>query len=195
MRKFSNSLLALTTSAIVAFLILAGVAVWQRERTMPQVQPLQPSPSQARPEPTPRPTTAPTVQPSSDPTANWKTYRNDKYGFEIKYPTGWLSRKFKSNPGQLFGIVFYEKEGEEKSVDIQAYPLKEPIENFIKRAKEITSVKKLSIQGYPAVLLGPEGAQGGVLQIFKNDRVFMIGTHYTAVNIWMQMYPTFRFLD
>lgn len=25
-----------------------------------------------------------------DETANWKTYRNGKYGYEIKYPPGWM---------------------------------------------------------------------------------------------------------
>ncbi len=28
---------------------------------------------------------------SVDETANWKTYKNDKYGFEIKYPSAWYS--------------------------------------------------------------------------------------------------------
>ena len=27
-------------------------------------------------------------QKKSDPTANWQTYRNEKYGFELKYPEG-----------------------------------------------------------------------------------------------------------
>jgi len=34
---------------------------------------------------------APEVKPSKDETADWKTYRNEKYGFKIKYPPDWRS--------------------------------------------------------------------------------------------------------
>lgn len=35
------------------------------------------------------PTIVPSPTPSPDPTADWITYKNAKYGFEIKYPNGW----------------------------------------------------------------------------------------------------------
>ena len=43
------------------------------------------------------PTPKPPVQPSPTPvannkTANWKTYRNESYGFEFKYPTGYATK-------------------------------------------------------------------------------------------------------
>ena len=31
-----------------------------------------------------------TISPTPDPTADWKTYRNDKYGFEFKYPVEYI---------------------------------------------------------------------------------------------------------
>lgn len=36
------------------------------------------------------PTSGLVVTPTPDPTANWKTYTNTKYGFEIKYPTNYF---------------------------------------------------------------------------------------------------------
>lgn len=36
-------------------------------------------------------TSQPTPDPSSsDETANWKTYRNENFGFEVKYPSEWM---------------------------------------------------------------------------------------------------------
>jgi len=39
------------------------------------------------------PTSTIVLQPSLTPnkTANWKTYRNDEFGFEVKYPSGWFA--------------------------------------------------------------------------------------------------------
>lgn len=43
------------------------------------------------PIPTPIPTPTPTPKAEIN-TSNWQTYRNDEFGFEVRYPEGWIFR-------------------------------------------------------------------------------------------------------
>lgn len=61
---------------------------------------------------TSKPTLSPTVSVSptpvsiADPTANWKTYINKKYGYQIKYPSNWKSTET-DDPGLGDGPLTY----------------------------------------------------------------------------------------
>lgn len=49
---------------------------------------------------------APSFEALTDPTADWKTYKNTDYGFEIKYPNGWSVEE--DLPNKNFLVKFSE---------------------------------------------------------------------------------------
>lgn len=73
-KGFANTILM----AIIVVLLGALVYVAFVKKSEPTVK--QQSPGQ---------TTTPTLK---DETADWQTYRNEKYGFTVKYPQDWFSR-------------------------------------------------------------------------------------------------------
>lgn len=55
-----------------------------------------------------------TVEEIKDQTVNWETYTNDKYGFEIKYPSDWVETKniFSDDPDMVFCPSALQNTGE-----------------------------------------------------------------------------------
>jgi hypothetical protein len=59
-----------------------------------------------------------TEQPQADETANWKTYRNDEYGFELKYPNHWTFSEYQVGNGIAVG--FESSKAIQEGCDIDA---------------------------------------------------------------------------
>jgi len=75
--KFSPPLIA----TFVLFLVLVGAISFFLGKFLSQPKSSPHPISQVSPSPSPS-----TPTPTPDPTANWKTYKNEKYGFEFRYP-------------------------------------------------------------------------------------------------------------
>lgn len=86
-QKGKKMMLMIVVHAIVIATI--GYLVYQNMQFRKQISLLQPTPIAS---------ITPTVLPTTDPTANWKTYINNKYKYEIKFPSLW---DFNRGPGNL----------------------------------------------------------------------------------------------
>ncbi len=76
-------------------------------------------------------------------TSDWKTYRNEEYGFEVKYPKGWYWEAYTDEfaTHTLLAIGFYpvgKERGYEYRGDIElSYREKKPFDSFDQYIKEI----------------------------------------------------------
>jgi len=88
-------------------------------------------------------TTSQTVQPA-DSTAGWKTYRNDKYGFEVRYPTktAILDWVVQSDPsGSIFiGDPEYNQEGITIWIGSGSFLLGNSVSDIQKSAQKVEKI-------------------------------------------------------
>jgi hypothetical protein len=83
-RGFAPIIIVLAAAAAIA--LAGGIFYFTRKQQVPPVivaPPPAPGPASITP-------TAGLTPSSSGDMSSWKTYRSDKYGFELKYPTEWI---------------------------------------------------------------------------------------------------------
>jgi len=85
------------------------------------------------------------LSPIPDPTANWKTYKNDEYGFEFKYPSKFSVQQFKGD--KSFSLIYKSLSiwintyNNEPSLNLQDYITKEYCKNGPLICKDLTKNK------------------------------------------------------
>lgn len=124
----------------------------------------------------------------TDETANWKTYRNEEYGFEIKYPKGW--EVLNNNPyGKILDFSFRDK----KYDGSFEWPGLRITDKDV--AGEFNDIKT------PSRFFKKEEAENEVIRIYFDEngrRLYATCALYlepTIIEICNQILSTFRFLE
>ena len=148
-----------------------------------------------------------------DETANWKIYRNKKYGYEIKYPEDWKfeEQKLMANLGHLNSILL---QSNKKSSNLEENSLSVDIWNFsvysydqliepppggidpdsVKKGKTIIDSQQATELSYTLVGDISSGSQGAK-EVFVQKNQLLYKVKRDNSKECDQILSTFRFLD
>ena len=140
------------------------------------------------PNPQPQPTPVSTEIPK-----DWKTYRNEEYGFEISYPIGWHQSDSEAKNVEL---IVQDKDGKGVTIEIHSRTKDKKVEdedifkavNFKEECKNVLFADDYN--GYECLTFGDEH----VFIFSKKDLIFIIEDHiYNGIS--KEVFSTFRFLQ
>jgi len=142
-------------------------------------------------QPATQPTTSLVPSATPDITANWKTYTNNQYGFELKYPQGDKVEEIKDP-----GIHYFSIPHLDQGTDINFYPSDSNFKinkSFVDT--DILKQENIKFNNLPAkhiTVNGPNGLQIEYLLVGQNQK-YLIISYFEADNLSSQILSTFKF--
>lgn len=208
---------------IVIVVLVGAVAHFALRRPAPVAQESTPSPFQSQvttPSPnqitSPNQTPDPVPTPSADQITDWKTYRNEEFGYELKYPVDWYITQPIVNPLEILSFKADQKETRQlgipkKEISVGIYINKNmPYQTVIEWAdqkkvfsqrEEIMVAGEKALRGRMSVIglnntVGIDKGFAGAILIHNNIGYEIIYYPYnsTRINTYNKILPTFKFL-
>jgi hypothetical protein len=139
---------------------------------------------------------------TADHSDEWKSYLNDQYGLGLKYPKDWFVQedspevigfcptrgglRCQQREGTFSANILIKIHENPKELKIREYLFIERYGNLPKDLAELT------IDGYQAIRLGPEGTSQVIVYVAKDNYVYELQAH-DFTNIFGKIIKTVKF--
>lgn len=155
-----------------------------------------------------------TTTPPTTETANWKTYTDDKYGFEIRHPNNYKEELVRDNDKETYLRLYLNGSANSGEIEVLANPATDTEENFSSKSaflkwrasgehisgNEIKDVSLESLNGYNILKTHEvDGitAIGEYIYFHKQNRVIFFATSFLGEKSDLEMFhkivSTFKF--